>query len=71
MNLLPQEIIRRKRDGAVLSATELEFIVRGITDGTVTESQIAAFAMAVFFQGLNIDERVVLTRAMMHSKSIM
>ncbi len=64
---LPQEIIRRKRDGGVLSADEISFMVRGLTDGTVTEGQVAAFAMAVFFRGMAMEERVALTMAMRDS----
>jgi thymidine phosphorylase len=62
--MLPQELIRRKRDGAALSAEEIAFLVRGITDGSIAEGQVAAFAMAVFFRGMTMDERVALTRAM-------
>ena len=43
---LPQEIIRNKRDGAKLSEGEIEFFVAGLTAGTISEGQIAAFAMA-------------------------
>ncbi len=63
-SLLPQEIIRRKRDGATLSEEEINFIVGGIAFGSLSEAQVAAFAMAVFFQGMNQRERVAFTRAM-------
>ncbi len=66
-----QEIIRKKRDGETLSEAEIQFIVNGITDNSVSEGQIAAFAMAVFFQGMSMDERVCLTRAMVHSGEVM
>ncbi len=46
--MLPQEIIRAKRDGKALKAEEITFFVRGITDGHVTEGQISALAMAIF-----------------------
>ncbi|MBI3708697.1 MAG: thymidine phosphorylase [Proteobacteria bacterium] len=62
--MLPQEIIRRKRDGGTLSEAELAFIVRGITDDTLSEGQVAAFAMAVFFEGMSIDECAAFTRLM-------
>ena len=65
--MLPQEIIRKKRDGAALSAEEIEAFIAGLTSGAVTEGQAAAFAMAVFFKGMDLDERVRLTRAMMAS----
>jgi thymidine phosphorylase len=64
---LPQEIIRKKRDGGVLGDDELAFFVRGLTDGSIAEGQVAAFAMAVFFRGMAMDERVALTRAMAQS----
>jgi thymidine phosphorylase len=69
--LFPQEIIRRKRDGAALSAAEIEFLVRGLADGSLADAQVGAFAMAVFFRGMSMDERVALTRAMMASGRVM
>jgi len=69
--LLPQEVIRRKREGAALSPEEIEFFVRGLTGGTIGEGQIAAFAMAVFFRGMSMDERVALTRAMASSGAVL
>ena len=59
--MLPQEIIRKKRDGRKLSAEEIAFIVRGIHDGTLSEGQVAAFAMAVFFRGMTTSERAAFT----------
>jgi len=67
MRFLPQEIIRRKRDGAALSHEEIAFMIGGLTDGSISEGQIAAFAMAVYFQGMTMDERVALTRCMVES----
>src|SRR5260221_4811605 len=64
MSFLPQELIRKKRDGAALSAAEIEFLVGGITSGDLGEGQVAAFAMAVFFRGMDMDERIALTRSM-------
>ena len=69
--MLPQEIIRKKRDGGTLSAEEIQFFVKGITDGSVTEGQISALAMAVFFRGMELDERVALTLAMRDSGSVL
>lgn len=71
MSFLPQEIIRRKRDGAVLSGEEIAFMVKGLTAGSVTEGQVAAFAMATFFRGMTIDERVALTLAMRDSGTVL
>ena len=69
--MLPQEIIRKKRDGGTLTAEEIGFIVRGLTDGSVTEGQVAAFAMAVFFQGMEVSERIALTLAMRDSGEVL
>jgi len=63
----PQEIIRRKRNGETLATGEIEAFVRGLVDGSFTEGQVAALAMAVFFRGMDMAERVALTRAMMRS----
>ncbi|WP_319530567.1 thymidine phosphorylase [uncultured Cohaesibacter sp.] len=69
--MLPQEIIRKKRDGGTLSAEEIQFFVKGITDGSVTEGQISALAMAVFFRGMEFEERVALTLAMRDSGTVL
>ena len=67
MSMLPQEIIRRKRDGHELSDEEIAFIVRGIHDGSLSEGQVAAFAMTVFFRGMSVPERVALTLGLARS----
>ncbi len=69
--LLPQEIIRQKRDKEVLSSAEIQSFVEGITDNRVSEAQIAAFAMAVFLNGMSRDECVALTLAMRDSGRVM
>ena len=69
--MLPQEIIRRKRDGLPLDKAEIAFMVDGLTTGAVTEGQVAAFAMAVFFKGMSRDEAVALTVAMRDSGTVL
>jgi thymidine phosphorylase len=69
--LIPQELIRRKRDGGRLSDEEIAFIVRGIADGGLTDGQVAAFAMEVFFRDLDDGERVALTREMTRSGTVL
>jgi len=69
--MLPQEIIRAKRDGEQLSAEAITTFVAGIGSGAVTEPQIAAFAMAVFLRGMSMDERIALTRAMTASGRVL
>ena len=65
--ILPQEIIRAKRDGEALSAGEIGDFIAALTNGAVTEGQAAAFAMAIYFRGMSLDERVALTQAMTRS----
>jgi len=62
--MLPQEIIRKKRDGELISDEELQFFSSGIVDGSISEGQIAAFAMAIYFQGMKSNETAALTLAM-------
>jgi thymidine phosphorylase len=69
--MLPQEIIRKKRDGFELSEAEIAEFIAGVTAGTVSESQVSAFTMAVFFRGMTFPERVALTRAMTHSGTVL
>lgn len=69
--MLPQEIIRKKRDGQVLAPEEILAFAQGIGDNTISEGQIAAFAMAVFFRGMTLDERVALTEGMRDSGSVL
>ena len=69
--MLPQEIIRRKRDGLALSDAEIAAFVHGIGADTIGEGQIAAFAMAVFFNDMTMAERVALTRAICASGRVL
>lgn len=65
--MLPQEIIRRKRNGESLEAADIARFVRGLSDGSISEGQVAALAMAVWFSGMSRDETVALTLAMRDS----
>lgn len=65
--MLFQEIIAQKRDGRVLSREAIDTMVAGITDGSASEGQVAAFAMAVYLNGMEQSEAVALTRAMTQS----
>lgn len=68
---LAQEIIRKKRNGEALTQQEIQFFVKGITNGTVSEGQIAALGMAVYFQDMTMDERVALVTAMRDSGDVL
>ena len=61
------DIIIKKRNGQALSEAEIEFFVQGFTNGEITDYQAAAWAMAVYFQGMNTAETVALTMAMVSS----
>ncbi len=66
------DLIRKKRDGGVLQPAELEFLVRGATDGSVADEQLAAFLMAVFFRGLEpARELPAWLTAMLHSGQVL
>jgi thymidine phosphorylase len=69
--MLPQEIIRKKRDGGTLDDAEIQQFIAGLTDGSVADSQVAAFAMAVYFRGMTMAERIALTRAMKSSGDVL
>lgn len=68
---LPQEIIRKKRDGNALSEEEIRFFINGVRDNTVSEGQIAALAMTIYFHDMSLPERVALTMAMRDSGSVL
>ncbi len=65
--MLAQEIIRIKRDGGVLDEAQIGAFVAGLVDGSWSEGQAAAMAMAAFLNGLDTAETVALTRAMTRS----
>ncbi|RAL26519.1 pyrimidine-nucleoside phosphorylase [Thermoflavimicrobium daqui] len=61
------EIIHKKRDGQSLSKEEIEYLIQGYTNGSIPDYQIAAWAMAICFQGMNPQETANLTMAMVQS----
>jgi thymidine phosphorylase len=69
--MLAAEVIRRKRDGHALSDDEIAFAVAGITDGSLSDAQVGALAMALFLQGMEAAERVALTAAMTRSGTVL
>lgn len=69
--LLPQEIIRKKRDGQTLSEAEIRSFIHGVSDNSVSDAQIAALSMAIFFRDMSLSERVSLTMAMRDSGSVL
>lgn len=69
--MLPQEIIRRKRDGKALTGEEIAEFADGLADGTWSEGQIAALAMAIFLNGMDASEGAALTLAMRDSGAVL
>lgn len=69
--MLPQEIIRKKRDGHVLPDADIRDFIEGVTKGRVSEGQVAAFCMAVLLKKMTMPERVALTSAMAGSGTVM
>jgi pyrimidine-nucleoside phosphorylase len=64
------DLIKKKRDGAELSADEVKLLVDGFVSGEVADYQMAAFAMSVFFRGMKKGEVVALTDAMLRSGAV-
>ena len=69
--MLPQEIIRKKRNREELSPAEIDFFIRGVTDGSIVDAQAAALTMAVFLNGMNTAETTALTAAMRDSGDVL
>lgn len=65
--VIPQWIIEKKRDGQALSEEEIRFFIDGYARDEIPDYQMAAMAMAVYFQGMSFEEVTVLTDTMMRS----
>lgn len=61
------DIIEKKRDGYELTKEEIDFVIKGYTDGSIPDYQMSALAMAIFFKDMTSSERVNLTMAMVES----
>ncbi len=61
------DIIEKKRDGEELTTEEIQFFIKGYTDGTIPDYQISALLMSIYFQGMTEKERADLTMAMVDS----
>lgn len=64
------DIIEKKRDGKSLSKEEIEFFIKGYTEGDIPDYQASSLTMAIFFQDMNEEERAALTMAMVNSGDV-
>jgi thymidine phosphorylase len=69
--ITPSSVIATKRDGAALSAAQVQHVVQGLVDGGWADSQVAALAMAIVLRGMDTQETVALTTAMTHSGEVL
>jgi len=69
--MVPDQLIRAKRDGHALDRDELRAFITGVADGSVADAQVGAFTMAVYLQGMSRDETVTLTLAMRDSGTVL
>ena len=65
------DIIRKKRDGGVLSDAEIKWFIKGVKEGSVPDYQISALCMAIYFRGMNIEETTALTLAIRDSGKVL
>jgi len=64
------DLIGKKRDGGKLSQEEIEYFVKGYTDGSIPDYQMSALLMAIYFQKMDKEETFHLTRAMKQSGDV-
>ncbi|UCH61643.1 MAG: thymidine phosphorylase [Fidelibacterota bacterium] len=65
--MIPYDLIRKKQQGRAHTPEEIRFLVDAFTGGNLPDYQLAAWLMAVYFQGMTIDERHGLVEAMIGS----
>src|SRR5690625_2101244 len=61
------DVIEKKRNGQTLTEDEIKFLVEGYTNGAIPDYQMSALFMAIYFQGMTIEESAILTMAMVQS----
>jgi pyrimidine-nucleoside phosphorylase len=61
------DLIEKKKEGLALSREEIRYIIQGYIQDSIPDYQMSAWAMAVYFQGMNAEETAELTKAMVES----
>ena len=69
--MLVTDLIRRKRDGAELQRSEIEFLIDGYTRDAIPDYQMSAWLMAVLLRGMTRAELAALTKSMLHSGEVL
>ncbi len=69
--MIPQEIIRKKRENKILTNQEIEAFVKGLINNSFSDSHVAAMSMAIYLNGMDMEETLNLTNAMTHSGNIL
>ena len=69
--VIPQQVIAHKRDGNALTPGEMRGLLKAYLDGAVGDDQMAAFLMAVYFNGLGVEELDVMVEVMLHSGDVL
>ena len=64
------DIIKKKRDGGTLSRDEINYFLKGYTEGEIPDYQASALMMAIYFKGMNFQETLDLTLSMLNSGDI-
>ena len=65
------EIIEKKKQGKALTKEETFFVVEGAMKGIIADYQLSALFMAIYFQGMNIDEITWMTQATVESGQVL
>lgn len=68
MNIL--EIINQKKEKKALSTQEINYFIKGYTDNQIPDYQISALLMAILLNGMNVDETIALTNAILESGEV-